>query len=542
MNKSFLNVFEHLLIILCFVLASYFFILNFNSFNPLLFVFASILFFILFVVGLYNKMLIDILIYRIILWILFTMGLSIMLLTLFNIVSISNLIFSILISLMVIFTIPAYLAKNEIAGFNEGINLIYNDFNYGEAFDYFDDYVKLEPDNPLAWTGKASALRSLKKYDEALDCSNKALDIKLGLSKFLVKAVIDLNILNTRANVLVSLRRYDEAVEVAERMFKIRYNDPLALNLKGVIYNKLGNYEEALVYYNKAIRRRGKSVYLIPPLSNKGFVLNQLGYSWKAMKFVDKALEINSRFTTSWVVKGKIFISLNKFDDALDCFDECLGLDSTFDEAWSLSAVTLYYLKRHDESLDCFDEGLKFNPQSASIRCFKGVILGKIGKYDEALSYFDESIKLNSNSSSVWYSKGIVLANVGEYDEALKCYNKALELDTDKIVGIWISKGLILDKLGNSLEALECFDKALELYTKVDRSFFILDLVDIDKALIKEPNNVLLYFRKGLILGLLGEAEEALTILNKVLKLNPEFKPAMKAINMIRMDNKTAKI
>jgi|TARA_B110000014_G_scaffold224116_1_gene182154 Flp pilus assembly protein TadD len=49
--------------------------------------------------------------------------------------------------------------------------------NYNDALSFFEQALSLEPENPDLWNLKGMVLRSLGRYDEALDCYNKSLDI-----------------------------------------------------------------------------------------------------------------------------------------------------------------------------------------------------------------------------------------------------------------------------------------------------------------------------------------------------------------------------
>jgi len=46
------------------------------------------------------------------------------------------------------------------------------------ALSFFEQAMILEPNNPEIWNQKGSALRSLGRYDEALDCFNRALELE----------------------------------------------------------------------------------------------------------------------------------------------------------------------------------------------------------------------------------------------------------------------------------------------------------------------------------------------------------------------------
>ena len=50
--------------------------------------------------------------------------------------------------------------------------------NYNDALSFFDQALSQDPTNPDLWNYKGIALRSLGRYDEALECYNKSLEIE----------------------------------------------------------------------------------------------------------------------------------------------------------------------------------------------------------------------------------------------------------------------------------------------------------------------------------------------------------------------------
>ena len=49
--------------------------------------------------------------------------------------------------------------------------------DYNEALSYFEQAILLDQKNPDLWNLKGIALRSLGRYNEAIDCFNKSLEI-----------------------------------------------------------------------------------------------------------------------------------------------------------------------------------------------------------------------------------------------------------------------------------------------------------------------------------------------------------------------------
>ena len=49
--------------------------------------------------------------------------------------------------------------------------------NFEDALSHFEQAQVLEPKNPEIWNQKGATLRSLGRYDEALECFNKSLEL-----------------------------------------------------------------------------------------------------------------------------------------------------------------------------------------------------------------------------------------------------------------------------------------------------------------------------------------------------------------------------
>ena len=66
---------------------------------------------------------------------------------------------------------------NDIINLTKSGKKLLDAENYNDALSFFDQALLQDPTNPDLWNYKGVALRSLGRYDEALDCYNKSLDI-----------------------------------------------------------------------------------------------------------------------------------------------------------------------------------------------------------------------------------------------------------------------------------------------------------------------------------------------------------------------------
>ncbi|MFM9875339.1 MAG: tetratricopeptide repeat protein [Nitrosarchaeum sp.] len=63
------------------------------------------------------------------------------------------------------------------------------------------------------------------------------------------------------------------------------------------------------------------------------------------------------------ISKGKSFLEIENFEDALSYFEQALILNKKNPEIWNFKAVCLRSLGRYEEALECFNQSLKIDPR-----------------------------------------------------------------------------------------------------------------------------------------------------------------------------------
>ncbi len=66
---------------------------------------------------------------------------------------------------------------NKIDSLVEQGNLLLNEGKFEDALGFFEQALLLDQKNPELWNYKGVALRSIGRYDEAIECFNKSLEI-----------------------------------------------------------------------------------------------------------------------------------------------------------------------------------------------------------------------------------------------------------------------------------------------------------------------------------------------------------------------------
>ena len=210
--------------------------------------------------------------------------------------------------------------------------------------------------------------------------------------------------------------------------------------------------------FKELFRLRHDTVHTVMPL--KEDITNYHKITEDMMMHVlDKTYNGDEYF---YVSKGHAFFTLERYDDATQCYDYLISIRPDHRNAHANKGFSLAALGRYAEMLGCFEKAIGLIPNLAIAYVGKGLALTELGRYDEALGCFEQAPALGNDDALGFYYKGVALAELGRYDEALECFEKTIILKPD-FGGVYASKGTVFEKLERHGDALECFEKALVL-------------------------------------------------------------------------------
>lgn len=310
-----------------------------------------------------------------------------------------------------------------------------------------------------------------------------------------------------RGNELSKLGKYNEAIGCYNKSLEIRYNKKITTRFKKMT---------ALI---GRIFMKEKQLY------KRGGCLFDLGRYKKAIIFYDKVLEINPKHEGALYDKkvslhniGGSLAHSEKYEEALIYYDEALKValnDNLNKDTLFFSGLCLMFLRRYDEALTHYDKALKLDPNydeklggnrmDGYMFFCKGIGKAKLGLYEEALIYFNNALESDDHfdldRAKTIYNKSFCLAKLKKYKEAASCikkgfllirneereflrdgikafnnpeeyrntaeyyFNNVLEINSENRDALFY-KGNIFICLKDYMEAIICFDKILEINPK----------------------------------------------------------------------------
>jgi tetratricopeptide (TPR) repeat protein len=356
---------------------------------------------------------------------------------------------------------------------NEGRDFI--DYgNYEEAMQCYDKVIALNAKHPGAWHQKGRVFYLSGRYDEATECYDRAIALQ---PKYF-------SVLRDKGIVLYKIRKYVEAIRWYDKALEIDPDDDSTLHYKTLAANELNKVEISKYSIEQQITKPseakpGKINDSATTLHGdieknetdsdvwyeKAYGLSNLGKNEEAIKYLDKALEIDPNNANALTSKGLALYNLGNYQEAVKYHDKALEINPNGGPALNNKGLALYGLGKYDEALEYYDRALEIDPNggpAALLLSNKGLAFEKLGKHQEAIKWCDKALEINPNNGEALSTKGSAFYNLGKFEEALEYCDKALEINA-KYVDVLNTKGSALYMLGKYEEALEYYDKALEI-------------------------------------------------------------------------------
>ncbi|HBE21181.1 MAG TPA: hypothetical protein DEG17_15335 [Cyanobacteria bacterium UBA11149] len=95
-------------------------------------------------------------------------------------------------------------------------------------------------------------------------------------------------------------------------------------------------------------------------------------------------------------------------------------------EFWFNKGVELATLNRYQEAMNCFDYSIGIDSGNYKAWIWRGGMLTHLDRYQEASTSFEQAVKLEPNAKDAWLFLGVAFHHIGKYKQAYSCYDKAL--------------------------------------------------------------------------------------------------------------------
>ena len=204
---------------------------------------------------------------------------------------------------------------------------------------------------------------------------------------------------------------------------KLKMDDVAEFFSHALFLQRKERYNDAITIYGKIINYNDTWDF---PFINRGLAYNNMGLHEKALKDLDKALEINPQSIITLNNKGIVLSRIGRFEESIVFFNKALDLNPFDAESWNNKGASLSDLDRYQKAIDCFMKSIELNPKYSSVHLNIGLVLRKMRKHRESITYFDSALEIDPTNAIFWYNKGKALQRIGDFHGAINCFKKVL--------------------------------------------------------------------------------------------------------------------
>lgn len=307
------------------------------------------------------------------------------------------------------------------------------------------------------------------------------------------------------------------------------------LRLKGELLYDDERYQEALMFFRRAVALDPTDIYAHARLGNTLFALERYQ---EALDAYEHALELDGNNAFYEVDRARALVALKRENQALEACARAQQLDPLNAAACGVQGNIYLEMGLDEGALRCYDQAIERDPRNPRYYRSRGDALRWLGRDEEALEAYAQALVLKPATreacAALFRAQAHTCYNLERYQDALDLYSRVLDLEVD--VDTCFYKGQTLYRLQRYGEALDTFDQALKLaadsapvhayrgYTLYQLLRYEEALEALDTSLALDADDATLYNVEGNILYALGRYTEALERYERAVQLVPENK------------------
>jgi Flp pilus assembly protein TadD len=157
----------------------------------------------------------------------------------------------------------------------------------------------------------------------------------------------------------------------------------------------------------------------------QGDRLVKQGRYQEALAYYERAIRMVRRPSYAWTSRGVAMKYLGRLDEALRCHENAIRLDPENEVAWC-NLGTVYFKKGElGKALECYGKAIKIRPKYAIAWNNQGVVFARMNRFEDAETCHKKATQLRPEYVAAWLNRGEILTRLGAREEAQKCLERA---------------------------------------------------------------------------------------------------------------------
>lgn len=167
------------------------------------------------------------------------------------------------------------------------------------------------------------------------------------------------------------------------------------------------------------------------PLSfyNTGSSFLANGNFQEAIKYYDRAIEMDDNFTMAFVFRANARLKLHDWDKAILDFDKVLSLKPNDLPCHLNRGICKYEKGLYEEAIEDFGRVMALSPENIMAYEYRGQSLRKLKRYEEALADFEKVLKISPDDPEAYILRGELKVEMKDIEGGIEDYTFAIKKD-----------------------------------------------------------------------------------------------------------------
>jgi len=287
--------------------------------------------------------------------------------------------------------------------------------DFEKALEEYSLSIAIDPLRAVSWSGKSETLGRLGRFEECIDNATKGLEIHP--EEYLLYS--------DRANCELNLENYTSAVKDFETYIAHNQNDSEAWYNMGIGQYKSGDSQSAIDSYNMALELN-PSFYFAK--ANRGIAYNKIKEYEKALIDFNDALEFGD-IPPAYSGRGETYFWLENYDQAIADLELATSLNPNDMRATCFLANSYFDVERYQDALHTIETFSipEYKCREQNIYEIQARSHYALGDYDQGILYMNKAIAEEPYPIGYYY-RGIIFQAAGMDKEAIQDLDLFLSL------------------------------------------------------------------------------------------------------------------
>ena len=133
---------------------------------------------------------------------------------------------------------------------------------------------------------------------------------------------------------------------------------------------------------------------------NLGVVYGKLGHYQDAIAPFKEAIRINPGYTKAYYNLGVVYGKLGHYQDAIASLKEAIRINPDHVDAHNELGITYYNLGHYQDAIASLKEAIRINPDHAHSHNNLGITYGRLGQLQEAITEYKAALRINPDQKN----------------------------------------------------------------------------------------------------------------------------------------------